>query len=142
VSIDGPESVFIARRLVRGVARDLGFRDRHVEELALVVSELVSNALKYAGGGRLEVTVTSDASRGLGLVIAVEDDAPSFDLERALPDGHDASGPLDPALLFGRRGIGAGLGAVARLSDALRLEPTTRGKRLVAVRYVRRGVAG
>ena len=137
-----PEAVYSARRLVRGLARDLGFRERAVEELVLVVSELVSNALKYAAGGRLEVTIVSEEKRGNGLRIAVEDDAPPFDLERALPDGHDARGTIDPALLFGRRGIGTGLGAVARLSDELRLEPTESGKRLVAIRYVRRGRAG
>jgi len=139
--IQGPEAAFTARRMVRDLARDLGFAERAVEELAIVASELVSNALKHAGGGVLEVSAMVDPSRGPGLTIVVEDDAPVFDLQRALPDGHDANGPLDPALLFGRRGIGAGLGAVARLSDALRIEPTSGGKRLIAVRYVRRPAA-
>jgi anti-sigma regulatory factor (Ser/Thr protein kinase) len=119
------------------MAAAAGFTGLAIDELVLVVSELVSNALKYAGGGQLELAHVDDATRGPGLTIAVEDTGPPFDLERALPDGHDARGQIDPALLFGRRGIGAGLGAVARLTDGVRLEPTERGKKLVATRFVR-----
>lgn len=133
-----PESVYSARRVVREMAASVGFTGIAIEELVLVVSELVSNAIKYAGGGHLEVTPLNDEQHGAGLMIAVEDPGPPFDLECALPDGHDASGQIDPARIFGRRGIGAGLGAVARLTEGVRLEPTERGKRLVAIRWLRR----
>jgi serine/threonine-protein kinase RsbT len=119
------------------MAAAAGFTGIAIEELVLVVSELVSNALKYGGGGQLELTHVDDETRGSGITISVEDTAPPFDLERALPDGHDARGQIDPAHIFGRRGIGAGLGAVMRLTEGVRLEPTVRGKRLVATRFVK-----
>ena len=130
--------MYTARRALRSMAAAVGFTGVAIEELVLVVSELVSNALKYAGGGQLDLTHIDDETRGPGIMIAVEDKAAPFDLERALPDGHDARGQIDPARIFGRGGIGAGLGAVARLTDGVRLEPTEQGKRLVATRFVQR----
>jgi anti-sigma regulatory factor (Ser/Thr protein kinase) len=138
VTVTADEDVFAARRSVRSVATSLGFSARVAEELALVASELASNMLKYAGGGEMHIAACAgDASTQVGICIAARDTAPPFDLACALHDGHDGAGQIDPALLFGRRGIGAGLGAVARLTDALTLEETPDGKRLVAVRYLR-----
>jgi hypothetical protein len=54
----------------------------------------------------------------------------------AMRDGHDDKGKLDPMKIFRRGGIGAGLGAIARLSHDLQLEPCPGGKRIRVIRFV------
>ena len=69
-----------------------------------------------------------------------EDEGPPFhDFALAMRDGYDDRGPIDPCASFRRRGLGAGLGAVARFSDEMGLEPLERGKRVWVIRYVDRG---
>lgn len=139
VPIAAPESIYAARNVLRKLARELALPPRAVEELTLVISELATNIMKYASRGRIEVSLTGDLHRGPGITIVAEDDGPMFDLTRALPDGCDAAGTIDPARLFGRRGIGSGLGAVSRLTDSLTIDALpTGGKRITAVRYVGR----
>lgn len=137
VPIRREADLFAARARVRQEAATLGFDPREAEELALVATELGSNVLKYGGGGTLEIAAAEHTDGRRGLRLVARDEAPPFDLARALPDGHDHAGAIDPARLFGRRGIGVGLGAVARLMDSLVLEPTPPGKQLVATRYKR-----
>lgn len=138
VPVAAPESVYAARNALRRIARDLALPQRTVEELAVVISELATNIMKYASRGRIEVSLTGDLHRGPGIMIIAEDDAPMFDLASALPDRTDASGAIDPARLFGRRGIGSGLGAVSRLTDTLSIGALpSGGKRITAVRFAR-----
>lgn len=143
VAVGSPESAFAARRVLRKLAGEVGLSPRETEELALVVSELATNIVKYAPRGRIEVSLTADLEHGPGIRIIAEDDGEMFDLTAALRDGYDATGAIDPARLYGRRGIGAGLGAVARLTDVLQIESTappgsTKGKRIVAIRWAKR----
>jgi anti-sigma regulatory factor (Ser/Thr protein kinase) len=138
VPVGAPESVYAARRALRKLAVDLELGERVTEELTLVVSELATNILKYGAKGRIEVSLTGDLARGPGIQIVAEDTGPMFDLSRAVVDGCDANGAIDPAALFGRKGIGAGLGTVSRFTDSLRIEPLPTGKRIVAVRWARR----
>ena len=58
----------------------------------------------------------------------------------AIQDGYDDRGPLDPAKLFKRRGIGGGLGAVIRFTDSFRCEPAEdgSGKTVIVIRYRKR----
>jgi anti-sigma regulatory factor (Ser/Thr protein kinase) len=109
-----------------------------------VVSELASNIIKYGRRGHIELAAL-DRDDGLrGISIVAEDETPPFDLIGSLRDGYDAHGKLDPAQVFGRGGIGAGLGAVSRFSDGVELVPHGTGKRIVVRRYLgrpRRGSA-
>lgn len=124
--------------MMRAFAPQLGFTRETVEELVIVVSELTSNILKYGRRGLIELSSVERSDGVPELAIVAEDETPPFDLAGSLRDGYDASGKLDPALLFGRRGIGAGLGAVARLTDALELAPHGAGKRIIARRVLSR----
>lgn len=134
-----PSAIHVARALVRSFAAELGFDREVIEELVVVVSELTSNILKYGRRGRIELTALDPAEGTRGIAIAAEDETPPFDLTGARRDGHDAAGPLDPARVFGRGGIGAGLGAVVRLSDRVELVPLpTGGKRIVVRRCLSR----
>jgi anti-sigma regulatory factor (Ser/Thr protein kinase) len=131
-------AVFAARAIVRSFAAQIGFDHEVIEELVVVVSELTSNILKYGRRGHIEVSAIDREDRVRGISIVAEDETPPFDLATSLLDGYDAKGPLDPARVYGRGGIGAGLGAVARLSDRVELVPHGAGKRIVTRRFLGR----
>jgi serine/threonine-protein kinase RsbT len=103
-------------------------------------SELSSNIIKYGKYGYLELSMVFDGlAKGVSLV--ARDFGPPFrDLETALRDGCDEQGPIDPAAILKRGGIGAGLGAVIRLTNSFSVEPEVDGKRIVAIRYLGRPV--
>jgi anti-sigma regulatory factor (Ser/Thr protein kinase) len=133
--------LFQLQRATKQFASQLGFDRRACEELAIVASELSSNVLKYGKSGTLELSEMMDAA-GKAMVIAARDAGPPFrNLETALKDGHDDNGPIDPATLASRGGLGTGLGAVVRLSHDFRVEPEPTGKRVVAIRYLHRKLA-
>lgn len=131
-------AIYAARTMMRSFAGQLGFNREVVEELVVVVSELASNILKYGRRGSIELSGVEREEGTRGISIAAEDETPPFDLLGSLRDGYDSNGKLDPALVFGRGGIAAGLGAVARFSDHLELIPHGHGKRIVARRFLGR----
>ena len=101
------------------------------------MSELASNIVKYGVRGSIELTPLDDPPNGTGLSIVAHDVGPPFrDWNMALRDGCDDRGPIGPAELLRREGLGIGLGAVVRLSHGLELETGADGKRIRVVRYV------
>ncbi|HKO49646.1 MAG TPA: ATP-binding protein [Polyangiaceae bacterium] len=131
--------VFEPRRLIRSAAAEIGFRHGACLELAIVVSELVSNVLKYGVEGTIEFDKIVDQQRGVGLVILATDIGPPFrNLELALLDGYDDRGPIDPGSMLRRGGLGTGLGAVTRLSDSFAVRYAAHEKTIVVTRYVTR----
>jgi anti-sigma regulatory factor (Ser/Thr protein kinase) len=137
--IDHEASVFAPRRAARELATALGFDRRAAIELAIAVSELGSNIVKYGVRGSVTVEPTTDPRRGVGVQITAADEGPPFcDFATALRDGCDDRGPLDPVSYMNRHGIGAGLGAVKRFTDTMALEPGETGKRIIVVRYLKR----
>ncbi len=131
--------VYAPRQAAYALARELGFASKECQELAIVVSELASNIVKYGVRGSIELEVVSDALRGCGILILARDRGPAFrNLAMALQDGCDDDGPIDPAKLLTRRGLGIGLGAVARLSDSFEVEQVKGEKRIRAIKYLKR----
>jgi len=115
--------VFEPRRLIRSAAAEIGFRHNCCLELAIVVSELVSNVIKYGTEGTLAFERVLDPQSGVGLEIQATDIGPRFqNLELALKDGYDDRGPIDPGSMLRRGGLGTGLGAVLRLSDSFAVD--------------------
>ncbi|MBA3241742.1 MAG: ATP-binding protein, partial [Acidobacteria bacterium] len=95
-----------ARRAVQRYASALGFREAQLAELAIVVQEIGTNAVRYAthGGGLHWTTPHGDEA---GLEIFYADKGPGiYDLDRAIRDGVSTGGSL-----------GAGLGSIRRLMD-------------------------
>jgi anti-sigma regulatory factor (Ser/Thr protein kinase) len=128
--------IFQIQRATRQFAADLGFGRFACEELAIVASELSSNVLKYGRPGSLELVEVSDA-RGKGMGLIARDSGPPFrNLEKAMQDGFDDDGPIDPVHFLRRGGFGGGLGAVARLTNSFQVEPDPEGKRVTVVRYL------
>jgi anti-sigma regulatory factor (Ser/Thr protein kinase) len=139
VRVTADVHVFVARNAVRVSAEAMGFGRIQCDELVIVASELASNILKYGVRGEIVVGAVEDPEEGPGLQIEARDDGPAFrDLAMAIRDGCGDAGPLDPATMSRRKGLGAGLGAVVRFTDSFECRQEERGKRIVVVRYVRR----
>jgi anti-sigma regulatory factor (Ser/Thr protein kinase) len=131
--------VYVPRQAVETLAIAVGFPRTDRQELAIVVSELCSNIVKYGVRGVIELERVDDSRHGAGLLIVARDVGPPFrDLGMALQDGCDDRGPIDPAGLLKRSGLGIGLGAVARLTDHFAVEQASAGKAIRVVRYVKR----
>ncbi|HKP72704.1 MAG TPA: ATP-binding protein, partial [Pyrinomonadaceae bacterium] len=103
------------RRAVHAYASRIGFTERELAEIDIVVQEAGTNAARYAtGGGTIHFTTTLGAEPGLEIFYT--DQGPGiYDLERVLRDGVSTGGSL-----------GAGLGAVRRLLDEFEVYSTVR----------------
>lgn len=138
VAVREPLDVFLARWAVQRVAAQIGFAKTAAGELAIVVSELSTNILKYGVRGEITLARVDDLTRGAAIEITAEDEGPPLaDLELALRDGWGDRGPIDPSHLR-RGGIGAGLGAIRRLTDEFEYRPGGPRKSFRVVRYLRR----
>ncbi|MCU1229109.1 MAG: histidine kinase [Acidobacteria bacterium] len=98
-----------ARRRARAVAALLGFDQQHQTRIATVVSELARNALRYAGSGRLELSVELDDKQSL--VIEVSDRGPGIANVDEILAGRYRS----------KSGMGMGLLGAQRLMDEFSL---------------------
>jgi anti-sigma regulatory factor (Ser/Thr protein kinase) len=103
------------RRAVHTYAVRVGFTERELAELDIVVQEIGTNAARYAeGGGWLHFTSPLGAEPGVEIFYC--DKGPGIhDLERAVRDGVSTGGSL-----------GAGLGAVRRLMDEFEVYSTVK----------------
>jgi anti-sigma regulatory factor (Ser/Thr protein kinase) len=131
--------VFSARWAVQRLATAVGFASGARHELAIVVSELATNILKYGVRGAIAMRLVDGGEHGPGLELIAEDEGPPLtDLAMAIQDGCGDRGPIDPMRQIGRGGIGSGLGAIIRLSDVFEYRPGPGRKAFRAARYVRR----
>lgn len=138
-AIRTPLDVYGPRKTLEQVCQELGFARSARQELAIVVSELCSNIVKYGLRGSVEIEKVNDPTYGAGVAIVARDAGPPFhDFQMALSDGCDDRGPIDPGTLMKRGGLGIGLGAVVRLTDSIDLEQGPSGKAIRVCRYVRR----
>lgn len=128
--IRGRADVITVSSQARRLARELGLSSRRSAELAIAVSELASNIVKH--GVRGEIVLTLDSPRGELTVEARDVGPPIRDLQLAMTDHHDDQGPIDPALLLRRGGLGTGLGAVARFADRVEYREEEGGKTITA----------
>lgn len=130
--------VIAPRQAVGDLAQNLGFRRKERGELAIVVSELSSNIVKYGVRGSIQLTAIEDSLDGVGISIVAHDVGPAFhDLGMALQDGCDDRGPIDPKDLLRRDGLGIGLGAVVRLTHSLQVDHVPGGKQIKVVRFLK-----
>lgn len=128
--------LYAPRQGAREVGARLGFSRNDCQELAIVVSELTSNILKYGVRGSIAIDSVLSTTHGAGIEVIAQDQGPPIhNLELALRDGYDDRGPIDPASLLKRGGLGTGLGAVVRFTDAFELQVLLSGKAIQVVRY-------
>src|SRR5687768_17112524 len=93
--------IYGPRAALDTLSAKLGFRRPEQQELAIVLSELVSNIVKYGIRGSVDLDRVDDEKHGIGIVILARDVGPPFrDFGIALQDGCDDQGPIDPGVLL------------------------------------------
>ena len=106
LAIQHEQDVVLARKRARQVAEALGFDGQAQTRIATVVSELVRNAHRYAGGGQLRFTVEGSGGAQM-LRIRVSDQGPGIPHLASVLAGEFRS----------TTGMGMGLIGTRRLSD-------------------------
>jgi serine/threonine-protein kinase RsbT len=116
-----------ARRMGRALAADIGFARLDVERIALAVSELATNLLRYADDGEIGGAALSGED-GIGIAIESRDAGPGIaDVALALQDGFSTGG-----------GLGGGLPGVRRLMDDFVLATGPEGTTIEARKWLTR----
>lgn len=132
-AIQGRSDVVVAGSQGRRLAVRHGFDIKRATEIAIVVSELASNIVKHGVRGEIRLIWSPETPpRGELSVEAHDVGPPIHDLQLAMTDGYDDRGPIDPALILRRGGLGTGLGAVARLADRVDHREEAGGKVITA----------
>jgi anti-sigma regulatory factor (Ser/Thr protein kinase) len=129
-AIQGRSDVVVAGSQGRRFAVRHGFDIKRATEIAIVVSELASNIVKHGVKG--EIRLLWNPEHGEISAEAHDVGPPIHDLQLAMTDGYDDRGPIDPALILRRGGLGTGLGAVARLADHVEYRKEAEGKVITA----------
>ncbi len=122
--------------MARRFARAAGLDAISSVAVGTAASELASNAVRHAGGGLVRLRVLRLPRPAIELVVT--DQGPGIaNVSLALVDGVSRGARLLPDGMRG--GLGAGLGAVARLMDELTIETVPRqGTRLTALKWLTR----
>lgn len=130
IEITDEAQVGAARRAVHEYAGRLGFSETELAEIDIVVQEIGTNAVSYAkGSGLLHFTKALDAEPCLELFYW--DKGPGiYNLDRAIRDGVSTSGSL-----------GAGLGAIRRLTDEFDVYSTVKVTARLTQRRTSHGTA-
>jgi anti-sigma regulatory factor (Ser/Thr protein kinase) len=124
--------VLIVRKRAQELGVQFGLGGKRSTELAIAVSELATNIVKYGIHGEVVVILDQDTGvRGGIRVIARDVGPPIRNLEVALQDGCDDTGPIDPTLVLRRGGLGTGLGAVLRFADLFEYQQGETGKAII-----------
>lgn len=119
VPIQSQVDVERARREARAFATAAELSREAAEEVALAVSELATNLLRYARDGEV-LFARREGPRGVGLEVLSRDRGPGIaDVDEAMRDGFSSGG-----------GLGGGLPGVRRLMDEFALETGPEGTRI------------
>lgn len=114
LEIDNEADVGVCRRKSVSIAGQMGFDDVKTGEVAILVSELVTNVLKHGGGkGKIMIFRLKDKNEKTALEIWCCDNGNGIpDPDRALSDGFTE-----------KKTLGIGLGTIRRFSDVFELNP-------------------
>jgi anti-sigma regulatory factor (Ser/Thr protein kinase)/serine/threonine protein phosphatase PrpC len=127
IEIADEAQVGAARRAVHEYASRLGFTEKELAEIDIVVQELGTNAATYATQNSW-LHYTTTIGRGAGLELFYWDAGPGiYNIDRAVRDGVSTSGSL-----------GTGLGAIRRLMDQFDLYSTVRTTSKLSLTAMRR----
>lgn len=115
LEIDSEADAGVCRRKSVSLAGSLGFDEVKTGEVAILVSELVTNVLKHGGGkGRIMICqLLSDDNRKAIEIWCCDSGNGIPDVENAMRDG-----------FTGKESLGIGLGTIRRFSDIFEVNPT------------------
>lgn len=112
------------RRTARTLAASCGFDRGDAEAVALTVSELATNLVRYARGGHITLRRVYSQDKA-GLEVVSQDVGPGIaDIHLALQDGYSSG-----------VGLGSGLAAAQRLMDQFQVDSDPNGTRIVATKW-------
>lgn len=113
--IENESDTGICRRKSVSLARQIGFDEVKSGEIAIVVTELVTNVLKHGGRmGKILVNEVKNHEGTKGIEVWCCDSGPGIpDIEMALKDGFS-----------NKVSLGIGLGSIRRFSDIFEINPT------------------
>jgi serine/threonine-protein kinase RsbT len=124
VQVAGEADVAAAARAAREEAERCGLSGVEAQHVATAVSEVARNAVKYAGGGAVELAPVERSGRR-GLAVTVRDAGPGIgDVGAALRDGVSTGGSL-----------GYGLPGARRLMDEFAIASGPEGTRVTMARW-------
>jgi anti-sigma regulatory factor (Ser/Thr protein kinase) len=127
--------VVLCQQKARAFAAALGFDSRAQWEVAIAVSEAVTNIFKYVGRGWLHLRPVAGDPAGLEFE-AIDQGAGIGDVGCAMRDGiSEGRDAVAEGAVPVRRGLGLGLGTIRRLMDSLEIESGAQGTRLRARRW-------
>lgn len=115
IAIEGETDIIQARQRTRAIAEGMGFDRQDQTRITTAISEVVRNALEYAGGGRVEYRVIGPSSRELEIVVT--DTGPGIADIAAILEGRYQSA----------NGMGVGLIGARRLMDGFHIN-SAKGK--------------
>ena len=112
--------------LIRPFITSIGFDSYQTANFILAVSEILTNALRYAGHANIVVTRTTN-NRGIEIIIS--DTGPGIDdIEKAMQDGFST---------FPEVSLGLGLGAAKRCVDDLEIISSRKGTKVTLRHYLK-----
>lgn len=114
LDIDSNADVGVCRRKAVSIASQIGFDEVKTGEVAILVSELVTNVLKHGGGkGRFMICKLTDKHDRKAIEILCCDEGEGIpDWDKALDDGFTQ-----------KESLGIGLGTIRRFSDVFEVNP-------------------
>lgn len=131
LEIDSEADVGVCRRKSVNLAGLLGFGDVKIGEIAILVSELVTNVLKHGGGkGRIVICYLKSEDKRKAIEIFCYDSGNGIEnFDNAITDGFS-----------GKETLGLGLGTIRRFSDILEIgnmisEPLKENNSIVHTAY-------
>jgi anti-sigma regulatory factor (Ser/Thr protein kinase) len=118
ISIIESYNVPIARKKIAETAKEIGFDEKAVEEISIVVTELGVNLLDHSAiNGKIICSYIKEGQKE-GIQVESIDEGPGIaNIEAMMEDGVSSSGSL-----------GIGLGAVRRLMSDLKISSTTKDR--------------
>lgn len=114
LQIEHETDVGISRRKSVSLAKQLGFDDVKTGEVAIMVTELVTNVLKHGGrNGKILVCELTNNEGQKAIEVWCCDSGPGIpDIEKAIKDGFS-----------NKVSLGIGLGSIRRFSDVFEINP-------------------
>ncbi|MCD4772618.1 MAG: SpoIIE family protein phosphatase [Bacteroidales bacterium] len=112
--IDNNADIGICRRKGANLATQMGFNKVKSGEIAILISELVTNVIKHGGGkGKIVICQIEDNENKKALEVWCCDSGNGIsNFQKALQDGYT-----------GKNTLGIGLGTIRRFSDELEINP-------------------
>lgn len=114
LQIDNESDIGVCRRKAVSLATQIGFDKVKIGEVAIMVTELVSNVLKHGGGrGKIVICHFSEEDGSKAIEIWCCDAGNGFtNINNAMKDGFTA-----------QKSLGIGMGSIRRFSDKFEINP-------------------